>query len=62
MTLELRLRAEAELDLADAALWYEEHGDQRDRSSRSHAWQPESAPMEEPHMTLAREMRGHSRW
>ena len=23
MTLELRLRAEAELDLADAALWYE---------------------------------------
>ena len=24
MTLELRLRAEAELDLADAALWYEE--------------------------------------
>ncbi len=24
MTLELRLRTEAELDLADAALWYEE--------------------------------------
>ena len=26
MTLELRLRAEAELDLADAALWHEEQG------------------------------------
>ena len=26
MTLELRLRPEAELDLADAALWYEEQG------------------------------------
>ena len=26
MTLELRLRPEAELELADAALWYEEQG------------------------------------
>ena len=26
MTLELRLRPEAELDLAEAALWYEEQG------------------------------------
>ena len=102
MTLELRLRAEAELDLADAAHWYEEQKsglghqfldeilatfsiiaetpltyqvvhrntrralvqrfpwhllssrDQRDRSGRSHAWQPESASLEKPCVALAR--------